>query len=101
MALCKNLGDRLNRIRKAQGLSITEFSEQLGIARSSLQTILNGTGNPRSDTIEQIAGHLNLDYQVLLMGPQTPEPNPLTEQQIQSLLLLLEGLSANRGAHHE
>lgn len=90
MAICETLGDHLNRIRKARGLSITEFSEELGIARSSLQAILSGTGNPRCDTIEHIAGHLNVDYRMLLSDPQTNLPIYPTDQQLRSLFLLLE-----------
>ena len=36
-------------------LSLTEFSKELGIGKSSLQAYLNGQQNMRSDTIELIA----------------------------------------------
>ena len=55
MVLQKNLSAAMKVIRAARKQSITEFSEDLGIARSSLQDILNGTGNPRMDTVEYIA----------------------------------------------
>ena len=49
MAICENLAHRLHAIRTERGMTITEFSELLGIARSSLQQILSGRGNPRMD----------------------------------------------------
>ena len=101
MAICENLGDHLNRIRKAKGQSITEFSEELGISRSSLQSILNGTGNPRSDTIEQIANHLKMDYHALLAKPDESITLRLTDKQQQDLLLLLERVSGSQEAAHE
>lgn len=101
MAICENLGDYLNRIRNNQGLSISQFSTLLGISRSSLQAILNGTGNPRSDTIEHIADRLNLDYRTLLSGQEQPSGLQLTEQQQKDLLLLLNRFSDFREADHE
>jgi len=73
MAISEYLSNHLNRIRKELGLSITEFSEKLGIARSSLQALLNGTGNPRCDTIEQIAKVLHTDCASLISAPQQDE----------------------------
>ena len=101
MAICEALGDHLNRIRKDRGLSITEFSEELGIARSSLQAILNGTGNPRSDTIEHIAANLNIDYRTLLTEPADSTAPQLTEAQQKDLLLMLEQFSGYLGTSNE
>ena len=42
MIMRENMALRLNEIRKERGLSITQFSEELGIARSSLQALLSG-----------------------------------------------------------
>lgn len=41
-------------------LSLTEFSKELGIGKSSLQAYLNGQQNMRSDTIELIAEKLEI-----------------------------------------
>ena len=51
MDMKTNLAHRLREIRQQKGLSITEFSEELEIARSSLQSLLSVDGNPRTDTI--------------------------------------------------
>lgn len=70
MAMCENLARRLNEIRKKRGLSITEFSEELDISRSSLQSILLCKGNPRTDTIEHIARKLGVSPISLLSSQE-------------------------------
>ena len=100
MAICENLGDNLRRIRNDSGLSITKFSELLGIARSSLQNLLNGTGNPRCDTLEQIASVLGMDCAALISSPPLQELQ-LSEQQQKDLILLLERFSDSQEATHE
>lgn len=104
MAIRENLADKLKQIRKQRGLSITEFSEELGIARSSLQTMLNGTANPRADTIEVIAKRLGIDPVFLLSAsPDTPaaEPAAFTKDQQAALVQLLEQLADVLGDGHE
>lgn len=100
MAICDNLRDNLNRIKSDTGLSITAFSEWLGIARSSMQALLNGTGNPRCDTLEQIAAVLHMDCAALISSPP-PQDLHLTEQQQKDLILLLERFSDSQEAEHE
>ncbi len=78
----ENLASTMNLIRSSRGLSITEFSEELGIARSSLQDLLMGRGNPRIDTVEYIARQLQVDPLALLAGG-------CTDRQQQVLLLIL------------
>lgn len=66
MSLRENLAHSMNIIRTARQLSICEFSEELYIARSTMQDILSGTGNPRMDTVEHIAEQLRIDPLALL-----------------------------------
>ena len=104
MVMCKNLADRLNEIRKARNLSIAEFAEELGIARSSLQVLLSGTGNPRTDTIECIADQLGIDPVWLLSDqqePPLPPPPPFDFQQLNQMQSLLEYLKELLGEEHE
>lgn len=61
MSLRENLAHSMNIIRAARQLSICEFSEELYVARSTMQDILSGTGNPRMDTVEHIAEQLHMD----------------------------------------
>lgn len=66
MSLNNNLSANLNAIRRSRSLSISEFAEELCIARSSLQNILNGNCNLRMDTVSQIASRLDTDSLTLL-----------------------------------
>ena len=54
--------------------SLTEFSQELGIARSTLQEYLRGTSNPRADTIELIAEKLHCTPAELVTEPNAPPP---------------------------
>ncbi len=73
MQLQKNLAISLGQIRAQKGGSVSDFSEQLGIARSSLQMLLQGRGNPRLDTVEYIAEKLQVNPAVLLCGCDVQE----------------------------
>nr|WP_305146633.1 helix-turn-helix transcriptional regulator [Anaerovorax odorimutans] len=75
----------MNAIRTSRGQSISEFSEELGISRSSAQKLLKGTGNPRMDTVEHIAGRLEVDPLTLLSFSSS-------EKHLESALLLLKTL---------
>ena len=55
MTLQKNMSNMMNAIRTSRKQSIAEFSEELGISRSSTQELLKGTGNPRMDTVEHLS----------------------------------------------
>lgn len=87
MVLQKNLSAAMRVIRASRNQSITEFSEDLGIARSSLQDILNGTGNPRMDTVEYIAQQLQVNPLTLLSGT-------FEDEQLQTVLLLVHTIDA-------
>ena len=55
-------------------LSLTEFSKELGIGKSSLQAYLNGQQNMRSDTIELIAEKLEITPAELVSYPAEQQP---------------------------
>lgn len=71
MDLQKNLSNSMRFIRASRHQSITEFSEELGIARSTLQLILSGKANPTIDTIELIAEQLCMDPLLLLSSDKS------------------------------
>ena len=87
MAMCDNLARQLNEIRKARGLSITEFAEELNISRSTLQSILLCNGNPRTDTIEHIAEKLQIDPVSLLAAPPDDQQISWSLQRISDQLV--------------
>ncbi len=77
----------MNALRIRRRLSIAEFSEELGISRSSMQDLLNGNGNPRMDTLEHIAARLHMEPAALFSCT-------FSDAQTETALLLLQSLDA-------
>lgn len=80
MALVDNLAARLEAIRKQRGVSMAKFSEELGIARSSLQSIFSRSSSPRVDTVEYMADRLGEDPIVLLSAPEDMQTDQLAQK---------------------
>ena len=55
MSISKNLARVLQQHRLEHHLSIQDLADKIGIPRSSVEGYLNGTGNPRADTLERIS----------------------------------------------
>ena len=87
MTIQKNLSNMMRAIRESRNVSITQFSEELGISRSSLQDLLNGKSNPRIDTVEHIAESLAINPLTLLSAAYS-------EEQLETAILLLETIEA-------
>lgn len=87
MTLQKNLSKMMNAIRAGRKQSITDFSEELGISRSSMQGLLKGNANPRMDTVEHIATRLQVDPLSLLACPYS-------EPELECAFLLLQCVEA-------
>ena len=66
MNIQDNIKYNLKAIMKDKRLSLTDFSEELGIARSSLQQYLKGDSNPRADTLQLLADKLNISVESLI-----------------------------------
>ena len=81
MTLQKNLSNTMNALRVSRRQSIAEFSEELGISRSSMQELLKGNGN----TIEHIAARLQMDPAALLSCS-------FSQGQMETALLLLQAI---------
>ena len=86
MAMCDNISRKLKEIKEARGVSVTEFSEQLEISRSSLLALLNCKGNPRTNTIEHIAQKLQIDPIVLLAEPAAVQKEERLQEVTDQLL---------------
>lgn len=85
MRLQKNLTHFMRYIKDSRQRSLAEFSEELGIARSTLQKLLSGNANPRIDTIEFIANRLETDPLLLLS---------FEEEHVDSAILMAKSLQA-------
>lgn len=62
MSLKKLFGQRLQQIRKSKGLSQQEFAELVGLQTNSIGQIETGRRAVSFETIEKIAGNLEIDY---------------------------------------
>ncbi|USF28324.1 hypothetical protein N510_003283 [Firmicutes bacterium ASF500] len=83
MGIQQNMADMMNIVKRKRGISVVEFSEELGISCSTLQEYLNARGNPTVQMVEHIARKLEFDPIALIAGLFEPD-------QIKILLLLLE-----------
>ena len=72
MAIRQNIADTVRKKMAEQNRKLEEFSEELGIARSSLQEYLKGTANPRADAIELLAEKLKITPAELVSGSENP-----------------------------
>lgn len=55
MPISENIAAFIRRYREEKALSISELSEELGIAKSAAVMYLSGDCNPRADTMDMIA----------------------------------------------
>ena len=74
MSIQKNIAATLRAAMAEKGRTQAEFSDELGIAHSSLQEYLKDGANPRADTIELLAEKLGITPAKLIS-----EPNVLAE----------------------
>lgn len=61
----KRLGERIQKLRKLNGLSQETLAEQLGIATNTLSSIETGNAFMTSSTLEKIIETLNVSPQEL------------------------------------
>ena len=73
MSIRENLAKNLKEIMKERKMSLDEFADLLGISRSILQVYLKCEGNPRLDTLEEIAKKLEISVFELLGVPPREE----------------------------
>ncbi len=84
MSLKENFFSQLKMHRTFQGKTHVEFSDAIGIAKSSLQSFEAGKGNPTLDTVSVIAKNLDVEEATLLSPPGNV---PLTGLDAPRLLL--------------
>lgn len=74
MGIQQNVAKMMRAFKTAEDKSMTEFSEELEISRSTLQSYLNGTGNPSVSMLDHIAGKLDVDPLVLVSDVCANDP---------------------------
>lgn len=65
MDLKKNLGKRIQELRKNQGITQEKLAEQISIDITSLSKIETGRNYPQPETLEKIALALSVDIEDL------------------------------------
>lgn len=81
----QNMANVIRAVKEVNAKSLSEFSEELEISRSTLQSYLSGKGNPSADTMERLAEKLGLDVTFLVSGA-------FAGSQLRVLLRLLDTL---------
>lgn len=61
-------GERLKDIRKTLGLTLENFGEKIGLKRSVLSRIENGSSNLTDQTIRSICREYHVNYDWLVYG---------------------------------
>ena len=91
MKIQKNIAATLKAAMAEKDLTLVEFAEEIGLARTSLQGYLKEESNPRADTIELLSERLNISPSELISGPEASIPNweELPEDQVHPLLIPL------------
>lgn len=100
MSISKNLARVLQRYRLERHLSIQELSDKIGIPKSSVECYLNGTGNPRADTLELISQKTGIP---LIEIVSDPAPGQEQAETIIQAAKELSGLPSERleeGLHY-
>lgn len=74
--LLLQLGDRLKRLRKAQGLSTVEMARRVGISRTTLAAVESGDPGPSIGTYLRVMSALGVSGELALLAGDTLQPAP-------------------------
>lgn len=67
------LDQNLANLRKQKGLTLDALAEQSGVSRATISALENGSGNPRIDTIWNLANALGVEFGELVSGGSDTE----------------------------
>jgi transcriptional regulator with XRE-family HTH domain len=74
--LLLQLGDRLKRLRKAQGLGTVEMAERAGISRTTLSAVEAGDPGPSIGTYLRVMSILGVSGELALLAGDTLQASP-------------------------
>lgn len=74
--LLLQLGDRLKRLRKAQGIGTTEMAARIGITRNTLRAVESGDPSPSIGTYLRMMSVLGINGELALLAGDTMQPAP-------------------------
>ena len=69
MLISENLSRVLMQYKREYGLSFEDLAQKLGLPKSSTVNYCNGTGNPRSDTLESMSAALDIPLTEIVSDP--------------------------------
>jgi transcriptional regulator with XRE-family HTH domain len=72
--LLLQLGDRLKRLRKAQGLGTVEMAKKVGISRTTLGAVEAGDPGPSIGTYLRVMSALGVSGELALLAGDTMQP---------------------------
>lgn len=85
MELKRNLSENIRLLRKMRGATLENFSNDIGISKSTLQEIESGKANVTLDTVNTIAQGLKVSPTALLAEDQASDLTPLTKSLLQTI----------------
>lgn len=74
--LLLQLGDRLKRLRKAQGIGTVEMAARVGITRNTLRAVEAGDPAPSIGTYLRVMSVLGISGELALLAGDTMQPPP-------------------------
>lgn len=74
--LLLQLGDRLKRLRKAQGIGTVEMAKQVGISRTTLSAVESGDPAPSMGTYLKVMSVLGVSGELALLVSDVLQPAP-------------------------
>jgi transcriptional regulator with XRE-family HTH domain len=74
--LLLQLGDRLKRLRKAQGLGTVEMAKRVGISRTTLGAIESGDPGPAIGTYVRVMSVLGVSGELAMLAGDSMQPAP-------------------------
>ena len=74
--LLLQLGDRLKRLRKAQGLGMVEMAKRVGISRTTLSAVEAGDPGPSMGTYLRVMSVLGISGELALLCGDLMQPAP-------------------------
>ncbi len=74
--LLLQLGDRLKRLRKAQGVGTVEMAARVGITRNTLRAVETGDPAPSIGTYLRVMSVLGISGELALLAGDTLQPPP-------------------------
>jgi transcriptional regulator with XRE-family HTH domain len=101
--LLLQLGDRLKRLRQAQGLGTVEMAQRVGISRTTLAAVESGDPGPSIGTYLRVMSVLGVSGELALLAGDTLQPAPQGSAAARSRRArpVVQVLVSARASHHE